>query len=523
MDEHTLASDLELGWMADVSDFDKPFLEYWRSVAMQAESRRREQRRPFILRLPFDTLLDIFTMILPDSPENLNPPPGEKISRRYFETEVPYNVSRVCRRWREFVFTSPSLWSRFALSLRDPYGFTFRKAISYLSLHLEKSQDLPLSCSISLEHLGSRCRFEYDTKLLLNNLALHQSRWREIEFSWIELHPVDICTTFEDNEIDNNSGNPMPPNRLIQTPTISLFTEELNNLESFKVNHASLFNLQATKDIAEPGLIPSLRRLNLEMIDRLDKLAIWLERGPNIEELDVTFRPYDLRWLRRRGQRDYFHVPYLRFEKLQVININRDLDPEVDGDELLFAAGAGMFIVRFLVCPSLTRLSIKLEGDDCIHHLPGFLLRSSPSLQALDLHIVYPPSNGDEGQIMLVTRITEALSIIPSLTMFRLTSRSIDSVGLLLGALQSHTLLPSLEHIEFMFAYAHSSQFVDFIRSRCSGPKRVLKTFILVQCCSRRYGPRLPLFGPNSDASGLPKEWDDVKDLIDEGLRFEVI
>ncbi|KLO11223.1 hypothetical protein SCHPADRAFT_942277 [Schizopora paradoxa] len=563
MNDQTLAHDLELGWLGDVSDYNKPMLQYWRFAAIQSESRQREQRArelPFTLKLSFDTLLDIFTMILPSSSssEDSNSSMDEEASRQFFETEAPYNISRVCRYWREFVFASPSLWSRFALSFQNPSNRTFKKAILYISLHLQKSQDLPLSCAISLKGRVDG----HNTMRLLDELAIHQRRWREIEFRFDEFQPEEFYNGFNDNEVDHSNGAdeaddryrqiqhitenmdpdtadmfyhtlgmenyllqdvPPPPAPPVPVSTISLFTEELDELESLTLNQVSLFNLRATNEIAEPGLIPSLRRISLEMIDRFDKLVLWLERVPNIEELNLTFRSSDPLWARKKEQQDSLHIPNLHFEQLRVININHGLNSKVESDELMFAAGAGAFVTRFLVCPSLARFSIKLEGDHCIHHLHGFLLRSSPPLQSLDLHIVDRPSNGDPGQIMLVTRIIEALAILPSLMVFRLTSRAIDTVGLLLEALQSRTLLPSLERIEFVFACAQPSQFVDLVRSRCSSPRKVLKSLVLDQCLSRRYGPRLPLFGPNGDPSNLPREWAGLKDFIEEGLRFDAI
>ncbi|KLO11207.1 hypothetical protein SCHPADRAFT_942262 [Schizopora paradoxa] len=694
-----LPSERGLEWLDVPPDSDSPLLEFWKSVGV-------DQELPFIFTLSPDTLLDIFTRILPSSTVDSNVMTNEGSAHKYFSTMAPYNVSRVCRYWRQFVFASPSLWHRFALlSFRDPSNIILKNAISHLTLHLEKSHDMPIFCAISM--IG--CYASIYTVDVLQEMERHQKRWRKVKlwfdsvpsifyrgsyldndcdkreridhddedddhyqlepqedyfqggvapppglmptdgfvtddvddaytsdvsndfneveqqenipqgggvvavpppgtpaidaFITDEVHddahpdtenpnaveheentpqedvnpPVDeddVLTaisldslSISDSDSDSGSGNgrghrKFLPRRLPRlrpevdsssgspTSVISpagspasnadlellapapapatydtyvsprLFTEELIQLEELSLNNAHVFRLQSTKDNIQPGLIHSLRRLTLEMSEDCKKLAQWLQIAPNLEELNVAFYSSDT------ARHEFFADQPICLEHLQKINITRGLRRDWDSHQLHSAAKAGVFVMRYLTCPALTRLSVRLGGDECVQHLLEFFTRSSPPLQTLDLHIIDRPSTGDGGQFLLLTRINEALTHLPTITTFRLASRSIDNVGLLLEALQSRAtpLLPSLEHLEFLFACAQPSQFVDLVRSRWRVPRtRTLRTLILEQCLTRRYGPRLPLFSSKKDPLQLPSEWVGVKEFMQEGMRFEVI
>ncbi|KLO11208.1 hypothetical protein SCHPADRAFT_999090 [Schizopora paradoxa] len=651
-----------LEWLDVPADCDQPpLIEFWECAGVH-------QEHPFIFKLTPDILLDIFTMLLPSSIRDSNILTDEVIAQEYFSTTAPYNISRVCRNWREFIFSSPSLWNHFGLSFRDPSELILKNALSHIALHLEKSHDIPLFCAISLIGLYESTY----TANVLREMERHQKRWRKIQL-WFDSLPASFqtnpapvhdrsscCRDLDDyddydddhyfmghvdflpeglmpppgsptanafiEEIDNdaplglandnlnlveqhnasqeginlqladnilnfevnnfwdpdldldllpdlpdfddegdNVGDhnlipgaqnpnqaednsppgtpnpvisqpgspaiadidltPVPPAVTTDEPYVSprLLTEELTQLEELSLNNAHVFRLQAAKDKFQPGLIPSLRRLTLEMAEDCEKLAQWLQTACNLEELTIAFYSSD------SGHRYPHQASPIHLERLQMINITRGLRREWDSNQLTSAAKAGVFVMRHLTCPVLTRLSVRLGGDECAQHLLEFSARSSPPLQTLDLHIIDRPSNGDGGQILLLTRINEALALLPTITTFRLASRSIDNIGQLLEALQSRSplLLPSLEHLEFLFACAQPSQFVDLVRFRWRGAQkrgqRALKTLVLEQCLTRRYGPRLPTFSSKEDFSQLSREWVGVKEFVQEGLRFEVI
>jgi len=219
----------------------------------------------------------------------------------------------------------------------------------------------------------------------------------------------------------------------------------------------------------------------------------------------------------------------LHMSNLQTIHISCGL---YDTVELMAAAKASAFVVRFLSCPALTDINLRLDGDTCIPYLRDFFLRSAPSLQKLHLHIFDRPS-GDNCQMALSNQIVATLALLPSLSEFRLELRALDDAGLLLQALTSRlgpgpnhntlsALLPVLELLELHSMYAQPSLFIDLISSRWRAHGRTLKTVTLAQCSARRYGSRFPTFSLGGDSSRFPEAWAAMKDFISEGLRFEV-
>ncbi len=154
-----------------------------------------------------------------------------------------------------------------------------------------------------------------------------------------------------------------------------LFTEDMVLLEDLSINFAALYHISATPNNPEPGTFPSLTRLTLEMAEDYKKLAQWLAVAPNVKELNLAFYSEYL-GSRRRSQAS-FQTPTLHMAHLQTI---RDASSTLcQGMKRRSpAVEVSAFVVRFLVCPALTEIHLRLDGDAFVLHASEFFLRSAP-------------------------------------------------------------------------------------------------------------------------------------------------
>ncbi|KLO11206.1 hypothetical protein SCHPADRAFT_482510 [Schizopora paradoxa] len=179
----------------------------------------------FIHRIPPETLLHIFTFCLPNSDSESITLDDDAEVEDFIMTTAPYNISRVCRPWREFIISSASLWDEFALSLSNPSPRTLDHTKFILSLHIQRSQDLPISLSIKLS--GT---FDADvTRDIASRVALHQGRWRKIQLLF-KRDPSTPVKGFLGFSLVDNDGNPVQE---IETSDESL---PLSHVASFTRN-----------------------------------------------------------------------------------------------------------------------------------------------------------------------------------------------------------------------------------------------------------------------------------------------
>ncbi|KLO09536.1 hypothetical protein SCHPADRAFT_943589 [Schizopora paradoxa] len=422
------------------------------------------EREPFIYKLPLETLFHIFAFLLPNSNAEAHLPLTDEASvDGFFKTMAPYNISRVCRSWRNIVVTNGAFWSEFTLKFHDPSSRVVKKAKSFVLLHLERSQSLPLSCTISL----TRTFDDGASNEIAGIMVQHQRRWRKMQL-WFDFQdsPCALGCVRDERRFKEASEQDKPAcSETLFCPRVrrfpydvkpkgdtKLWSRDMSLLEELSINQVSLYQYRGDSKAEYAGeLAPmmSVHLLDLEMPERYDKVALWLQLIPNIKEFRLAFHSSDPRWYRRPND---FRVQPLHLDNLQILTVDRCVSREWDSGQLASAAKASAFVVRYLTCPSLTQLSVRLAGDDAIHHLRDFFHRSAPSLNYLDLHILDRPSNGEAGQVILLDRVIASLQLLSSITSLRLASRSIDSVDRLLEELRSTTLLPSLEEIEFDFA-----------------------------------------------------------------------
>ncbi|KLO11224.1 hypothetical protein SCHPADRAFT_942278 [Schizopora paradoxa] len=488
--------------------------------ASQDLSSGKRKEEPFIHRLPSEILLCIFLISLRSSTSFLKPSDDKAAVEKHFTTTTPYNVSGVCRSWREFVVSSASLWAEFSILLNHPSPRTLDHAKSVISLHLERSRDLLMSCSIAIFGF-----FRVDTTHeIASYIALHQRRWRKLQLLF-RREPITPSSgaNFEVRSESSSGLSRFSRNDYDDAAVVNLFTGELNYLEELSINRASLFGVWDSKELGLPKPVPSLRRLSLEMPGRFDKLALWLSLVPNIEELDLSFYHSDPRWY--RSDSNTLQIPTIRLYHLRRITVNHGILRGSDYNTLE-SSRASTFVLRCLACPSLTELSVRVPAHICVRYLHEFFLRSSPPLRTLDLYVAMgvPAFIGAEGETMVMDGIVELLVLLPTIANLVLTSRHFEGVGRLIQKLCSPTLLPCLAHVDFSISGAETSQFVELVNSRWSASERALQSVVLRSCNTHMIRTsRFPSRGLHDDHSSLPEEWVGLKACIEEGLQFEVI
>ncbi len=366
-------------------------------------------------------------------------------------------------------------------------------------------------------------------------LVAHQKRWRRVALRF-EVEPqLYMLDEFEYDSYDMRGTFIIP----IPVYKRDLFTENMVLLEDLTINFAALYHISATNNNPKPGTLHSLTRLTLEMAEDYENLAQWLVVAPNVKELNLDFYSEYVR-SRQRSQSS-FQTPTLHMAHLQTLRgASSPLCPGMK--RRLPAVEVSAFVVRFLVCPALTEIHLRLDGNAFILYAHEFFLRSAPPLQILDLSIINGPTQV-VSEATLMARMIETLVLLPSLSEFHMTLPRLSDAGPLLQALAgtraghnqggtsaaSFSILPALESIELRSACAPSSEFVDLISARWRVRGRTLQSFTLSHCASyrradtRRFKPVFPMFRAGDDPSNLHEEWEALKGFISEGLQLEIL
>ncbi len=114
-----------------------------------------------------------------------------------------------------------------------------------------------------------------------------QKRWRMVKL-WFDVKPR-VFWDYPEYEYD--SYDEWEPTTIIPVPIRRhcLFTENLSQLEELSINYAALYPISATSKSSEPGTLPSLMRLTIEMAEDYGRLAQWFKVAPNVKEVNLTF------------------------------------------------------------------------------------------------------------------------------------------------------------------------------------------------------------------------------------------
>ncbi len=212
--------------------------------------------------LPDDVLQEIYFLALPTS----YPSPVEDNSTSTLITSTPpYNISRVCRSWRNLVLSSPSLWSSFFLSFSNPSDETLKLLVRLIEQHLRRSNELPLTSFVRLEG-------EYNCSLsqaIAALLSVHQRRWKRVSI-WFE----------------TGVGNDVIP-----IPKIQLFVESVALLEELHVSFSTEYIVTSNTGRSLSNSLPALTHLDLHTVCERREAVRWLELAPNLKELYLDYAP----------------------------------------------------------------------------------------------------------------------------------------------------------------------------------------------------------------------------------------
>ncbi|ESK93804.1 hypothetical protein Moror_13054 [Moniliophthora roreri MCA 2997] len=133
-------------------------------------SRRNDMRSPF-LKLPNELLLAIANHL---ADEDTN---GHAFTRG----AAPWVVSQISHRLRHLAVSTPSLWVDIRIYMERLHWCRCRDPLEMLTLWLDRSMPLPISCQVELE--GVDKTFVLESKLL-DLLMAHASRWLHIDINF---------------------------------------------------------------------------------------------------------------------------------------------------------------------------------------------------------------------------------------------------------------------------------------------------------------------------------------------------
>ncbi|PPQ95350.1 hypothetical protein CVT26_008195 [Gymnopilus dilepis] len=135
--------------------------------------------QPVYLTLPPELLCEIFSYIC-DRTE-----PLDLIPSKEYIIPGPYFLGRICRHWRDFVFSSPSLWTY--MHLVQPALLSKRKSqvlVALLAEYLGHSEGLPLTIRVGIRHTGlpyTGGQIQRFYQPIFELLAAEHHRWKTIE------------------------------------------------------------------------------------------------------------------------------------------------------------------------------------------------------------------------------------------------------------------------------------------------------------------------------------------------------
>ncbi len=146
-----------------------------------------------ISHLPVDILYQALILALPTWYPSKSV--DEVSVSKFFATTAPYNISRVCRLWRDIVLSSPSLWSSLFLSFFRPSDETLKLLTRVIEQHLQRSENLPLALYVCLEDKYNHSL----SRAIASLLSIHRRRWRKVHI-WFETEHREFGEFAEDGD-----------------------------------------------------------------------------------------------------------------------------------------------------------------------------------------------------------------------------------------------------------------------------------------------------------------------------------
>lgn len=383
------------------------------------------------------------------------------------------HISNVCRHWRDIVLSDPALWSTIHVSLKNPSVETLHQMNCFVDICLERSKEMPLTCVVYVKGL-------LDMQLLrplMRALALHQKRWEKITIV-LKRHSGTII-------LDEADYTPFPD--------IPLRVDDLRRLKTLFLKSASWFP-------ADGLTCSSLEALHLSDVKSASDVTAWLRRVPKIQKLCLTGS---------LGTDPTQGSDVTIMEKLRTIDVP-------------------MSILRLLQCPALEEIILRFNNFQAHHndlpHFRDFICRNVSPLRALSILSI--------SLWMSMSVFPEYLMLVPKITSLSLDCMSRRSYAFKFlkllseratnGDTETFRVLPTLEHLKLIRFNAPYGQFVDMIATRWWRIReRKLKSITLSHCSGM--ASDFPKFHIGDDPAELPSEWNEVKQIVGEGLQLQIL
>lgn len=346
-----------------------------------------------ILTLPEELVVEIFQVLIEDSPIAISTPTSHPI----------FDLGLVCKTWRDFTLRMVTSWAKFSVRL-DTLSSS---PVPLLEQVLSRSQSLPLEFGVDILKRELRAVRKEDASEVLSTLLSHSSRWKGVDIRFVPsmvdslLNPDWTC---DFPKLEYLSLLPFPGTNGSDSSPLPIFENPLERLHSLHTIHA---------------FIPSEPRQWMSVLQILE-----------------------LRGLRNHVQahRVLKLCPHI---VLAILSFHF-LDYIFDDDDDLDAEDMDMDL-DIIELPELQRLVMSWTGFQFIDPGPALTRLSNsiiaPSLNSLEIHSLHvPPLEVLESLNAVVIR-SEC-----KLTTLRLDTKAIDEniVSLFQG-------LHSLTHLHISF------------------------------------------------------------------------
>lgn len=420
-----------------------------------------------ILRLPVETFREIFRIAIS------KPKKVFAFGSDFLDCFALVDISRVCRHWRSIALADPALWTSICFSLRDPSPAMLHEAASFTETFLGRSEQLPLTCSITLTNVDG-LQLSHP---LVRAVVRHELRWERIEISVVRSPSLQPSRVFWEDE----GVHPSSP--------IPLSFVKPCNLKELRLNHALWYTGAA------PSPFPSLTSLHLSDVRSALDVWAWLRQMPNLEELELNYDAI-------RAEHVLSKRWPLTMARLKTIDVPA-------------------FIYPSLTCSALENVVVKFHEWFVGHsttYFVDFVRRSAVSLGSLDiewnLSKAFSSARAVRGYLLPTIRLLSL--IFPCMT----SSHLID----LLAERANEDVvrvLPELERLELVnYNVRHAIRFVHFVSVRWNVRKRTLQSVKLTRSfCA---GAAFPRFKVGDSPEMVAYEWRPVQICVNEGLIMDI-
>ncbi|KAF9016516.1 hypothetical protein BDZ89DRAFT_1166232 [Hymenopellis radicata] len=383
-----------------------------------------ESISPLIHELPTEVMIHIFRFAVS------SPVPVHPISPKVYEGKARPFLGMVCRRWRDVLHCTPSLWSSIqfhpASSSKSPRSVNS----ALLASALAYSQNAPLSFDVRIQDVEQ-------SFALLNQIVSHSSRWHKASISahiagfrawntWnLELGPLPLLASltldledFKDHWLKKGAHCTQILESFEDAPLLRKFT--LPN-----IGHGNSW--LTPQDIAFPWHQLTCLTVGGKAAD----IRGFLAACPNLEELDAADGEYDavqhpnstvthekLRILRLRMLRDLGGIRLAYMEPYQVFFF-RSMPADLHFEHRYSWASSqlvGLHLRNVTSYESVTTLTLHLRGglESVIPSYAEFLNEtfSTPRLKELRLDLS-ERSKRDDDLYRLLQPALEKMKVSP--------------------------------------------------------------------------------------------------------------